>query len=273
MDTVVGLRVIVADSDDDHRLALVKLLSVLPAVAEVHSAPDALGALRLLHDIPADVLFVQVELPLVDGFELARIVQRFAAPPPVVFVADDGGRALEAFDVGAVDFVCRTAGSERLAESLRRLDRFRTTRAAAAPPPVALAAGVAGVAGVVGPVAVDVLDGDRDRVGSAVRWLESDGNYVRVHTGAKSELLRGPLAARVADWEQAGVVRIHRSYAVRLGAVSEFRRFGDGYTVVVDGRELPVARRAVRLLKERLAARAGSTRRRFGGGSATAAAA
>jgi DNA-binding NarL/FixJ family response regulator len=68
-----------------------------------------------------DVAFIQVESQGIDGFDLARLLRRLAPSLPVVFVADDTSRAIEAFDIGAIDFVSRAAGADRLARSLGRV--------------------------------------------------------------------------------------------------------------------------------------------------------
>lgn len=258
--TAARLQVLVVDDSEVGRRALALTLRAMPAVAEVHSVPDAVSALRLLQQTRVDLMVVHAGLPGLSGFDLGRIVRRFAIPPAVTFIAASitPDQAVEAFEVGATDFVLRTASGDRLAESLRRLPRRH-------PPTMPSLAGAADgpIAPSVGrpfrptpPGVVDVVALDLNIPPPAVRWMESNGNYVRVYTSKESWLIRGPLGALVEKWADAGVVRIHKSYAVRVGAVSEIRRFGGGYTVVVSGRELPVARRLARGVRERLLGKA-----------------
>jgi DNA-binding LytR/AlgR family response regulator len=91
---------------------------------------------------------------------------------------------------------------------------------------------------------------------SAVRWVEAQGDYARLHTSEGSHLVRIPLAQLEERWADAGFVRIHRSYLVSLPLVSELRMSSSGYTVVLDNDgeevELPVSRRHTRELKDRL---------------------
>jgi DNA-binding LytR/AlgR family response regulator len=87
---------------------------------------------------------------------------------------------------------------------------------------------------------------------SAVRWVEAQGDYARLHTSSGSHLVRISLATLAERWADAGFVRIHRSYLVALHLIGELRLTGGGYVVVIDGRELPVARRHTRELKDRL---------------------
>jgi DNA-binding LytR/AlgR family response regulator len=87
---------------------------------------------------------------------------------------------------------------------------------------------------------------------SSVRWVEARGDYARLHTATGSHLVRVPLATLAERWAEAGFVRIHRSYLVRLRLITELRLTDGGYVVVVDGRPLPVSRRHTRELKDRL---------------------
>jgi Response regulator of the LytR/AlgR family len=87
---------------------------------------------------------------------------------------------------------------------------------------------------------------------SAVRWVEAQGDYARLHTGDGSHLVRIPLSVLEERWADVGFVRIHRSYLVALRLIRELRLTGSGYVVRVDDRELPVSRRHTRELKDRL---------------------
>jgi len=248
-----GLRLLVVDGRTTERHGLAERLSGIPdapAIGEMYTAADAANALRLLHRTEVDGAFLHVDLPGLDGFDLARVLNQFASPPPVVFVAAEPTRAVEAFEVAAVDFVLNSAGAARFAESLWRLARMSrrdqdTARGRARP----------GVTPGTAPkllVAVDVMGKSDALPLSAVRWMEARGDYVRLHTASGSHLVNGPLATLVAGSATEGFVQTHRSYAVHLNAVSELRRSGKTYTVAVDGRELPVSRRHAHRVKDRL---------------------
>lgn len=256
-----GLRLLVVDSRTRERDALAALLSGLPdspSVDEVYTVHDAAQALRMLHRTDVDGVFLHVELPGLDGFDLARVLNQFATPPPVVFIAEEPSRAVEAWEVAAVDFVLRSAGPARFSQSLWRLVQLSGREQASATRGRVLAgrpgAAPGGPTGT-GPrslVAVDVLAKSSDLPLSHVRWMEAQGDYVRLHTAEGSHLVNGPLATLVATGVGDGFIQTHRSFAVRLAAVSELRRTGKAYTVAVDGRELPVSRRYAHQVKDRL---------------------
>jgi DNA-binding LytR/AlgR family response regulator len=247
-----GLRVLAVDDEAPALDELVYLLRADPRVASVHPAGDATGALRRLRDTDIDAVFLDIRMPGLDGMELARVLSRFAKPPAVVFVTAYEERAVEAFELGVVDYVRKPVQAERLAESLRRIiavqlvpthpsgpaSRSRERTEADSPRDPTIPVELAGVTRLL--------------PRSAVRWVEAQGDYARLHTADGSHLVRVPLATLAERWADAGFVRIHRSYLVQLRLITELRLAGGAYVVVVDGRELPVSRRHTRDLKDRL---------------------
>ncbi|MDT4990689.1 MAG: hypothetical protein QOH97_581 [Actinoplanes sp.] len=226
---------------DDEPPALDELAYLLGAdvrVAQVHRAADATEALRVLRDTEVDAVFLDIRMPGLDGMELARILHRFAHPPAIVFVTayDDG--AVDAFDLGVTDYVRKPVRAERLAESLRRVAGLRQAPAPARADEPSIPVELAGTT--------------RMLPRSAVRWVEAQGDYARLHTSDASHLVRVSLATLADRWADAGFVRIHRSYLVQLRLVAELRLTGSGYVVAVDSTELPVSRRHTRELKDKL---------------------
>jgi len=236
---------------DDEPPALDELAYLLRAdgrVGEVRTAADATTALRLLNSPEqpgVDVVFLDIRMPGLDGLELARVLTAFAEPPVVVFVTAHDDRAVEAYDIGAVDYLLKPLRAERLAESLRRIQRLRNfaTTAEGAPDDV---------------IPVE-LGGTTTLVPrSAVRWVEAQGDYARLHTLAGSHLVRIPLSVLAERWSEVGFVRVHRSYLVSLPLVTELRMVGSGYVVRLGAPgapgavELPVSRRHTRELKDTL---------------------
>jgi DNA-binding LytR/AlgR family response regulator len=161
----------------------------------------------------------------------------------VVFVTAYDDRAAEAFDLGVADYVRKPVQPDRLAESLRRVLAARLVPAHPA---------VQGSREEDPTIPVELAGTTRLLPRSAVRWVEAQGDYARLHTADGSHLVRVSLATLADRWADAGFVRIHRSYLVQLGVITELRLTGGGYVVSIDGRELPVSRRHTRDLKDRL---------------------
>jgi DNA-binding LytR/AlgR family response regulator len=237
------LRVLAVDDEPPALDELVYLLRTDPRVARVYAAGDATEALRVLRDADIDAVFLDIRMPGLDGMELARVLGRFARPPVVVFVTAADDRAAEAFDLGVADYVRKPVEPDRLAESLRRV---LTTRLVAHHPAVAASREREET------IPVELAGTTKLLPRSAVRWVEAQGDYARLHTADGSHLVRVALATLADRWADAGFVRIHRSYLVQLGLITELRLTNGGYVVGIDGRELPVSRRHTRELKDRL---------------------
>ena len=234
----MSLVVLAVDDEPPALDELAYLLNADSRVTFVHRAGDATEALRVLRDTEVDAVFLDIRMPGLDGMELARILRRFARPPSIVFVTayDDG--AVDAFDLGAVDYLLKPLRPERLAESLRRVCAART-----APDPVPTDDDV---------IPVELAGRTTMLPRADVRWVEAQGDYARLHTAEASHLIRVPLSVLADRWADAGFVRIHRSYLVALPTVRELRLTGSGYVVRIGDRELPVSRRHTRELKDRL---------------------
>jgi len=239
------LRVLAVDDEPPALDELAYLLRRDPRVATVRTAGDVADALRVLRDTDIDAVFLDIRMPGLDGMELARVLLRFARPPEVVFVTAYDDRAAEAFDLGVADYVRKPVQPERIGESLRRI---LANRLVPSHPAV-----IGHLAREEDPtIPVELAGTTRMLPRSAVRWVEAQGDYARLHTSDGSHLVRIPLATLAERWADAGFVRIHRSYLVALHLIGELRVSNTGYVVVIDGQELPVARRHTRELKDRL---------------------
>ena len=102
-----GLRVLVIDDERPALDELAFLLARDPRVGGVLTSDSATDALRVLHDLSVDAVFLDISMPGLSGLELAQVLARFKSPPPIVFVTAHEGHALEAFDVNAVDYVLK----------------------------------------------------------------------------------------------------------------------------------------------------------------------
>lgn len=235
---------------DDERPALDELsylLSQDPRVGEVLTSDSATEALRILHELDVDAVFLDIQMPGLTGLELAQVLSRFRTPPPIVFVTAHEAHAVEAFDLRAVDYVLKPVRAERLAEAVRRVVEGSETGAATRQDEQ---------------VAVELGGVTRFVNRTDITHVEAQGDYARLHTRTASHLLRTPLSTLEEEWGPAGFVRIHRSLLVSLAHVTEVRMESGRCTVVVggpDGPELVVSRRHTRELRDLLLRRAGGS--------------
>ncbi|MFE7979357.1 LytR/AlgR family response regulator transcription factor [Streptomyces shenzhenensis] len=237
---------------DDERPSLEELLYLLhadPRIGSVEGAGDATEALRRITralesgpDGPdaIDVVFLDVQMPGLDGLELARLLTGFADPPLVVFVTAHEDFAVRAFDLKAVDYVLKPVRKERLGEAVRRVAEVRGAPRIPVhePDPDQLPVERGGVTRFV---AVD-----------DITHVEAQGDYARLHTDRGSHLVRIPLSTLEDRWRSRGFVRIHRRHLVALRHVGELRLDAGTVSVLVGGEELQVSRRHARELRDLL---------------------
>ena len=247
-DNPESLTVLAVDDEPPALDELVYLLRRRDEIGSVHTAGDATTALRLLRDGGIDAVFLDINMPGLDGLELAGILRNFAQPPSVVFVTAHDDRAVAAFDLGAVDYLLKPLREERLAEAVRRIaERRRSSSDQGGAPPSS---------DEVIPVELGGVTTLVPR--SSVRWVEADGDYARLHTATGSHLVRIPISTLESRWADAGFLRVHRSYLVALPLVTGIRSVGSGLVVCLRPEgdqqpvELPVSRRHTRELKDRL---------------------
>jgi DNA-binding LytR/AlgR family response regulator len=232
-----ALRALVVDDETPAREELTFLLREDPRVAEVIAAASAGQALRLLAETAVDVVFCDIKMPGLDGVELARVLSRFAERPHVVFVTAYDDRAVDAFELQAVDYVMKPVRADRLAEAVRR---------------VVNSGGGEGAPDDDETIPVELAGVTRFVRRSQIRFVEAHGDYARLHTAGESHLLRRTLAELEERWAGTGFVRIHRSTLVALAHVDEVRVSDGRYSVRVGDVELSVSRRHVRDLRDRL---------------------
>ena len=241
------LRVLAVDDVPPALDELCQLLREAPEVREAVGAADAITALRLIQAERFDAVFLDIAMPGLSGLELGALLERLADPPVVVFVTAFDRHAVQAYGVGAVDYLLKPIGAERLAAALARVRRVtgsgRVTGPATVPKEVdALAA-----------LPVETAGRTHYVRRSDVAFVEAHGDYVRLHTTSGQHMVRIPISRLEEYWEHAGFVRVHRGFLVAMRAVRELRSDSAGgllvHTAVGD---VPVSRRHARELKDRL---------------------
>jgi DNA-binding LytR/AlgR family response regulator len=257
-DDTDGLVVLAVD-DEPHGLSeLAHCLQSNPHIGRVLTAVDASEALRFISSgddylrsrkeqglPPVDAVFADLEMPGLSGMEMARVFDALNPAPALVFVTGHSTDAVDAFDLGAVDYVLKPCKQDRMDKAiLRVLDKLADQAA----PEQHVVKNDDEV------IPVELAGTTKLIPRSSVRWVEAQGDYARLFTTEGSHLVRIPLAQLEERWGKAGFVRIHRSYLVAVPLITELRMGQGGYQVVIGNEEqvLPVSRRHTRELKDRL---------------------
>lgn len=239
------ISVLIADDEAPARDELSFLLRQDARIGEIHQASSGAEAIQLLSRTAVDAAFLDIHMPGLSGFDLARTLGHFERRPALVFVTADDDGAVDAFDLDAVDYLLKPVRRERLERAVTRVIDAQGG-------PVSAPVDEAGDL-----IAVTVGSTTRMIRRSEVRYAQAQGDYVRLFTDQSAYLIRVPLAELETAWGQAGFVRIHRSYLMALTAVRRMRLAAGAasVTVAVSGNEveLPVSRRMLPTLRERVA--------------------
>ena len=237
--------VLVVDDEQHAREDLAHLLEANGQAEEVVLAASGAEALVILQREPVDAVFLDIRMPGLDGLQLAKTLGQFASPPPVVFVSAFDGHAVEAFDVGATDYLLKPVSAERLRATIGRLEQ--------ATPPNA----PGGADNDELPfVAVDHAGKTMLIERSEIRFIVAEGDYVRLHTYQEHYLVRRSLSSFADRWRTEGFVQVHRSYVVNLRHVTDISasfnqtlaaRVNDAAKTTV-----PVSRRRAKHLRQQL---------------------
>jgi two-component system LytT family response regulator len=212
---------------DDEPLARKKIRCYLlgqPDVIAVAECSDGFDALEAIRRESPDILFLDLHMPAVDGFELLRRIGGERAPegervPEVVFVTAHDQYAVRAFEVAAVDYLVKPFDRSRFGLALDRARRHRAESATSSSDRSVGAAGRIDARRVVVRSRGRILPLPTEKI----EWIESADNYVRVHTPDQTYLVRETLASLVARLDPRLFLPIHRRAIVNIDAVAEVR--------------------------------------------------
>jgi two-component system LytT family response regulator len=244
------LSVVVVDDEPLGRRGIISRLAKrddAEVVAECANGREAVDAIRR-HS--PDLVFLDVQMPGIDGFGVIRELAP-AEIPAVIFVTAYDQHAVRAFDVHALDYLLKPIDDERFREAVDRarasIERDRDGE---------LGRRVAALVGQRLPPSETPRPATSDRFAVRSRgrvvfvrhadidWVEAEGDYVRLHAGPKSWLIRNTLSTVARDLGTRRFLRIHRSSIVNIDRVTELRSFENGdYAVLLrDGTELRLSR-------------------------------
>jgi len=250
------IRALVVDDEPLARRRLRRLLERDPDVETVADCGDGSAAVAAIAEQAPDLVFLDVQMPEIDGF---GVLERLPAgrTPLVVFVTAYDQYALRAFEVSAVDYLLKPFDRRRFDQALQRAKARLAAEEAA---------------GGFGRRTLALLEELRARASHCERlvvkaggrafflktdeidWIEAEGKYVRLHVGRESHLLREPISTLEAQLDPRRFLRIHRSTIVNVDRVRELQPwFHNEYRVLLrDGTELMLSRGCRKKLAELL---------------------
>ena len=247
------LRVVIADDELAARRRLRRLLEAEADVDIVGEFSDGTAAIEGIQRLQPDVALLDIQMPERDGLDVAAAIAGENAPA-IVFVTAFDAYALRAFEVRAVNYLVKPVDPHRLKETLSRVrTRARDSREGDS--------AIAHLSLLIEEVRRSQLQSDerrrpRDRLlvstdgrsllipAVEIDWIEAAGNYVRLHRGASTLMMRESLATLEASLDQHLFARVHRGVIVNISRIKEVQAWFSGAAILIltNGQRLTVSR-------------------------------
>ena len=234
-----ALTAVIVDDEELARAYLRELLEAHPGVRIAAECANGFEAVKAVAETRPDLLFLDVQMPKLDGFEVLELLDADRAPA-VIFVTAYDQYAMRAFDAHAVDYLLKPYDAARLARAIDRAkERVGPRRL---PREVAALARPAGER----PHRIVVKDGARVHVIPVAKldYVEAQDDYAALHSEGKSYLKQQTIGELEALLDEGTFVRIHRSAIVNLERVARIEPYGKESRVAIlaDGTRLPVSK-------------------------------
>jgi two-component system, LytTR family, response regulator len=220
-------KALIADDEPAARRGVRQLLASFPEFVVSGECRNGAEVLAALNTTAADVIFLDIQMPGVDGFEVIRrrTVERM---PAVVFLTAFDQFAIKAFETEALDYLVKPVSEARFAMTIKRLVKrleSSSTREET--------------------IVVTTSRGATVLHLNEIDWIEAAGNYSQLWVGTRSYFLRESLQLLEQRVQKNGFIRAHRRALVRLDGVRELTRTRAGASVAVleSGVRVPISRR------------------------------
>jgi len=251
---VEKIRAIIADDEPLARRGIRQLLGAHPDITVVAETRNGRETVRALRELKPELVFLDVQMPELDGFGVLREIGS-KHMPAVIFVTAYDDFAVRAFDAHALDYLVKPLEESRFSEALQRMrDRLRSVKAFDLSRKLSalLARHEKDCARqrIVVPTSAGDLLIDADEID----WIEADDYYAAIHARQGRHLIRESLASLEQRLDHKRFVRTHRAAIVNMYCVSKVRKeAGETVLILRSGKRIPVSRRrrahVIRLLR------------------------
>ena len=228
----MNLRCVVVDDSTIQRMSIVKLVKDHPSLTLVAEYSSAVDTKKGLNDTEVDLIFLDIEMPIINGFELLDVLKN---KPQIIFVTGKTEYAFKAFDYDATDYLQKPITLERFNIAVNKAIDYHTLK-----------------------FENSIVDNDyifvksnlkkRKVYVSTILWIEALGDYIKLVTTEESYVILSTMKAFEKEVEAYSFMRIHKSYIANLNKITKF----NSKFVEINGQNLPLSRNKKKLLAEAL---------------------
>jgi two-component system LytT family response regulator len=253
-------RAVIVDDEELARQVLREFLTAHPEIEIAAECANGFEAVKSVTELKPDLVFLDVQMPKLDGFEVLELIGTNAA---VVFVTAHDNYAIRAFEVHAVDYLLKPFGCDRFEAALTRAKERLSNAASAAISPGAQsprsAPSLSDLAAAARPPAqyldrIPVRDGTRVFIIPIAKldYAEAQDDYIALCSDGKKHLKQQTISSLESALDPSRFLRVHRSYIVNLERVARIEPYGkDSHVAVLhNGTQLPVSRAGYARLRE-----------------------
>lgn len=242
------IRALVVDDEDLARGLVREYLRSQADIQVVGECANGFDAVKSVAELKPDLLFLDVQMPKLDGFEVLELVGRDVA---VVFTTAHDHYAMKAFDAAAVDYLLKPFDEQRFRTALERARRRISEKA-----PAVSGTELKTAAQPPGQYAVRIVVKDGTRIHiipvKDLDYAEAQDDYLALFSCGKSYLKQQTIGSLESSLDPQQFIRIHRSHLVRLECVAKIEPYTKDTRLAImkDGKRLPVSRAGYLRLKE-----------------------
>ena len=228
----MNLRCVVVDDSSIQRMSIVKLVKEHPALTLIAEYSSAVDTKKGLNDTEVDLIFLDIEMPIINGFELLDVLKN---KPQIIFVTGKTEYAFKAFDYDATDYLQKPITQERFnlgVEKALEYHRLKFENNASEEEYIFIKSNLK----------------KRKIFINNILWIEALGDYIKLVTNEESYVILSTMKAFEKEVEEYSFLRIHKSYIVNL---KKIKRFNSKF-VEINTENIPLSRNKKKLLIEAL---------------------
>jgi two-component system LytT family response regulator len=246
------MKALIIDDEELARAVVREHLATHPDVEVAAECANGFEAIKAAAQHQPDLIFLDIQMPKLDGFEVLELLEAEGRRPAVVFVTAYDQHAIRAFEAQAVDYLLKPFSKDRFDAALGKAKLLLASQPRPALPPAGeLAAAIRQGRPLE---RIVVKDGPKVTVVHLDRldWIQAQDDYVLLRTEGKSLLKQQTLATLESQLDQARFIRIHRSYILNLDRLVRVEQDSKEHrdAILRDGTRLPVSRSGYQRLRE-----------------------